>query len=153
MGHRHRITTALLIASAVLYFAIPSIAAAVETPVNAGTTAHHYQVIFQVSDGDLKRWNLALGNIRNVQEELGRDNVDIELVAYGPGIGMLSLDSEVGERVGEAIDRGVRVVACENTMKAVKLGRDDMLPRIDYVKAGVVEIVARQTQGYQYVRP
>lgn len=112
-----------------------------------------FKAVFQVSDGDPKKWNLALLNIKNVQEEIGRNNVDIELVVFGPGIGMLKFDSELADRVAETIDRGARVVACENTMKGAKLTRDDMLPRLDYVKAGVVEILARQAQGFLYIRP
>ena len=111
------------------------------------------KAVFQVSDGDPKKWNLALVNIKNVQEEIGRNNVDIELVVFGPGIGMLKFDSELADRVAETIDRGVHVVACENTMKGAKLTRDDMLPHLDYVKAGVVEILAKQAQGFMYIRP
>jgi len=55
--------------------------------------------------------------------------------------------------VAEALGRGVKVVACENTMKAQKLSYPDMLPDIGYVPAGVVELVKRQHQGYAYIRP
>lgn len=110
------------------------------------------RVVFQVSDGDPKRWNLALNNIRNVGEELG-PGVEIELVAYGPGIGMLKADSEVGNRVADAVKAGVKVVACRNTMKAQKLVDADMLPTIGYVPAGVVELMKRQSEGWAYIRP
>lgn len=112
-----------------------------------------HKVVFQVSDGDAAKWNLALNNARNVQQDLGRDNVAIEIVAYGPGIGMLKMDSVVAARVGEAIKGGVAVVACENTMKNQKLTRDDMLAPIGYVEAGVVELMKRQREGFAYVRP
>jgi len=111
------------------------------------------KVVIQVSDGDAKKWNLALNNASNVQDELGKGKVDIEIVVYGPGIGMLKTDSEVGNRVGEAIAKGVQVVACENTMKVQKLTRDDMLPAIAYVSAGVVELMRKQREGYAYIRP
>jgi intracellular sulfur oxidation DsrE/DsrF family protein len=111
------------------------------------------RVVLQVSDGDPAKWNLALNNAKNVQADLGAANVDIELVAYGPGIGMLKADSVVGNRVDEAIAAGVKVVACENTMKGQKLTQADMLNRIDYVQAGVVEIMQRQQQGWAYIRP
>ncbi len=111
------------------------------------------KVIFQVSDGDARKWTLALNNARNVQEELGRDKVTIEIVAYGPGIGMLKTDSEVGNRVGDAVAAGMQIVACENTMKNQKLTKDDMLPAISYVPAGVVELMKRQREGYAYIRP
>ena len=111
------------------------------------------KVVIQVSDGDAKKWNLALNNASNVQDELGKGKVDIEIVVYGPGIGMLKTDSEVGNRVGEAIAKGVQVVACENTMKVQKLTRDDMLPAISYVSAGVIELMRKQREGYAYIRP
>jgi intracellular sulfur oxidation DsrE/DsrF family protein len=63
------------------------------------------------------------------------------------------MDSEVGPRVAEAMGDGVKVIACENTMTNQKISRDDMLPKIGYVKAGVVEIMQKQQQGYAYLRP
>jgi intracellular sulfur oxidation DsrE/DsrF family protein len=111
------------------------------------------RVIFQVSDADPAKWNLTLNNVRNIQADLGAANVDIEVVSYGPGIGMLQANSPVGSRVEEALLAGVKVVACENTMKAQKLARADMLSGIGYVGAGVVELVQRQQQGWAYIRP
>lgn len=111
------------------------------------------RMVMQVSDGDPARWNLALNNLRNVQKELGRDNVDLEVVAYGPGISMLKMDSPVGNRIAEAMKGGIRVVACENTMHGQKLTKADMLPEIGYVRAGVVELIERQKEGYAYIRP
>lgn len=111
------------------------------------------KVVFQVSDADPGKWNLTLNNARNVQQDLGADKVAIEIVAYGPGIGILKMDSVVGARVTEAMGSGVTVVACENTMKGQKLTRDDMLPKIGYVPAGVVELMQRQKEGYGYIRP
>ena len=88
-----------------------------------------------------------------MQKDLGKDNVEVEIVAYGPGIGMLKADSEVANRIGEAVDSGVKVVACENTMRGQKLGKGDMNAKIGYVPAGVVEIMQLQQRGYAYLRP
>ena len=111
------------------------------------------KVVLQMSDGDAAKWNLALNNAKNLQTDLGAANVDIEIVAYGPGIGMLKADSVVGSRVDEALSAGVKVLACENTMRGQKLGKPDMLKGIDYAPAGVVEIMQRQQQGWAYIRP
>jgi intracellular sulfur oxidation DsrE/DsrF family protein len=119
----------------------------------AGADPRPHRVVFQVSDADPAKWNLTLNNVRNIQQDLGKDNVTIEVVAYGPGIGMLKMDSAVGPRVDEALRSGVAIVACENTMKNQNLARDDMLPRIGYVEAGVVELIKRQKEGYAYIRP
>src|SRR5512132_3290202 len=78
----------------------------------AQPAAQRSKVVIQVSDGDQAKWNLALNNARNIQTDLGAANVDIEIVAYGPGIGMLKLDSPVANRVDEANAAGVKVMAC-----------------------------------------
>jgi intracellular sulfur oxidation DsrE/DsrF family protein len=122
-------------------------------PAIAAEPAARAKLVVQVSDNDPVKWNLALNNVRNVQSELGARNVDIEIVAYGPGIGMLKMDSAVGKRVAEALETGVQVVACENTMQNVKLNKADMLAKIGYVKAGVVELMQKQQQGWAYIRP
>ena len=111
------------------------------------------RVIFQVSDNDPVKWGLALNNARNVQAELGKDHVQIEIVAYGPGLAMLKADSVAANRIAEAMGAGVKVVACENTMTNQKIAKEDMLPKIGYVKAGVTEIMAKQQEGWSYIRP
>ncbi|MEO6896118.1 MAG: DsrE family protein [Caldimonas sp.] len=140
-----RRSAALLGVTALAAASLPSAAAA------AGPTRN--KVVFQVSDSDPAKWNLALNNVRNLQTELPDDESDIEVVVYGPGIGMLKGDSPVAHRIADALKNGVKVVACENTMKGMKLTYADMLPAIGYVPAGVVEIVRKQQQGYSYVRP
>ena len=86
-----------------------------------------HKVVFQVSDAEPAKWNLALNNAKNVQKDLGVDKVAVAIVAYGPGIGMLKMDSVAGTRVAEAMSTGVAIVACENTMHGQKLTKADML--------------------------
>ncbi len=111
------------------------------------------KVVIQVSDNDPGKWNLALNNAKNVQEDYGKDKVKIEIVAYGPGLGMLKLDSAVAGRVSEASADGIAMVACENTMRKQKLSQADMLPGIGFVKSGVPELMQKQKEGYAYIRP
>jgi intracellular sulfur oxidation DsrE/DsrF family protein len=111
------------------------------------------RVIFQVSDADPAKWNLALNNARNVQTELGKDNVQVEIVAYGPGLGMLKADSKVEMRLAQAQTDNVALLACENTMTNTKVVKADMYPGISYVTAGVTHIMKRQREGWAYIRP
>jgi len=145
----HRFLTGLVAGASLvigLAMAMPAAAQAPQASVRP-------KVVLQMSEADPARWSLALNNAKNIQTDLGAANVDIELVAYGPGIGMLKADSIVGNRVDEAIAAGVKVVACENTMKNQRLTQADMLNKIGYVQAGVVEIMQRQQQGWAYIRP
>ena len=109
--------------------------------------------MFQVSDNDPAKWNLALNNARNVQQDLGKENVQIEIVAYGPGLGMLKAESPVAGGLAGAMDSNVRLIACENTMTNTKLDKADMYGGIDYVHAGVTHIMKRQKEGWAYIRP
>ena len=112
-----------------------------------------HKLVIQVSDSDPAKWNLALNNAKNVQDDVGAANVDIEVVVYGPGIGMLKLESPSAARVAEAMKANVKVIACENTMRTLKLTKDDMQTAISYVPAGVTEIMTKQGEGWAYVRP
>ena len=142
MHRRHAIATIALAALA----AAPGALFAQAAPAKS-------RVVVQVSDADPAKWNLALNNVRNLQKDLGADKVDIEVVAYGPGIGMLKADSAVASRIDETLQSGVHVVACENTMAGQKLTKPDMLPRIGYVPSGVVELTQKQHAGWAYLRP
>ena len=118
-----------------------------------GMAQEKHRVIFQVSDNDPVKWNLALNNARNVQADLGKENVQIEIVAYGPGLAMMKGDSTVSGRLAEALDGGVGLIACENTMQNTKVARDDMYGGIGFVHAGVTHIMKRQKEGWAYIRP
>ena len=111
------------------------------------------KVVFQVTEAEPAKWNLVLNNVRNLQNGIGAEAADIEVVAYGPGIQLLKSDSPIAARITEAVGNKVRIVACENTMTSLQLGRADMLRDIGYVPSGVVEVMRKQQQGYAYIRP
>ena len=110
-------------------------------------------VVIQVSDDNPKTWGQALNVVKNIQNAYGKDKVDIEVVAFGLGAGMLKLDSPLANRIDETLATGASVSMCENTMKGQKLTKDDMHPRIGYVPAGVIEIIEKQKQGWTAIRP
>lgn len=146
MKYMNKVTGALLGGALMLgALALPSAAV-------AGNDNAQMKVVIQVSDANPATWGLALNNVKNFQAAT-KGNAKIEVVAYGPGIGMLTADSEVANRVTEAVDSGVKVAACGNTMKAKNLTKADMNPKVDIVPGGVVEIVTREMEGYSYIRP
>lgn len=136
----------LLMMAAVVALALPFGA-------RAQQQAEKQKVIFQVSDPDPAKWTLALNNARNVQAELGKENVLIEIVAYGPGLGMLKAESKVEARLAQALEDNVGLIACENTMHNTKTTKADMYSGIAYVPAGVTHIMKREREGWAYIRP
>ncbi len=125
--------------------ALPRLAPAQAAPVRN-------KALFQVTDNDPARWNMILNNMQNLREGVGSEPVEIELVAYGPGLFMLKANSSVKQRIAEALKSGVKVNACQNTMSGMKLVPADMLPDIGYVPSGVVEVMRKQQQGWAYIR-
>lgn len=122
--------------------------------VVAGAAHAEDKAVFQVSDNDEEKWNLALGNARNLQKGTeATGGAEVEIVAYGPGIQLLKAGSPIAKRISEAVGNRVKVVACRNTMAATKLVEADMLSDIGYVPSGVVEVMRKQQQGYAYIRP
>jgi uncharacterized protein len=140
------------LAAAALAF-LPSTAPAQSAPQQTSQKSERYRLVLQVSDADPAKWNLAVNNARNVQTDLGAQNVDVEIVAYGPGLNMLKADSKVAARLAEALDNNIGLMACENTMRNTKVTKADMYGGVRYVDAGVVHIMKRQREGWSYVRP
>jgi intracellular sulfur oxidation DsrE/DsrF family protein len=116
-----------------------------------GAAVAQNRVVFQLNDEDSRKWHTVLANINNVQEELGK--VEVAVVVIGPALGMLKADALTANKVQDAMSAGVRFVACGNSMSAMKLEKDDMIDRIDYARAGYVEIMRLQQQGWTYLRP
>ena len=109
------------------------------------------RVIIQVSTPEQRIWNQAINYVENLQVLYGKDNVDIEIVALGWGIGLLKFDSPLATRVAEMMKRGAKLQACEVTMGRQNLTKQDMLPDIDYVPAGLGQIIKRQKDGWSYI--
>ena len=128
-----------------------AIALAVCATPFAALAASATKVVIQVSDDTPQKWNLALNNANNVLKAV--PGSEVEIVVYGPGIGMLKADAAVANRIGQAKIDGIKVVACQNTMRGQKLTPADMHADIGYVPAGVIEIMAKQADGWSYLRP
>jgi uncharacterized protein len=145
MTRANRRTFLLLVGAGAAAAGLPALAfAQAATPKN--------RALFTVTENDPARWNLILNNMHAIGEGVGSEGIEIELVAYGPGVLMLKSDSSVKQRLAEASKAGVKINACQNTMNGMKLTPSDMLSDIGYVPSGVVEVMRRQQQGWAYIR-
>ena len=120
----------------------------------AEDTAH--KIVIQVSTDDPRTQKIALNNAVNLQKHYGVDNIAIEIVAYGPGLNMLTTKSKSVERITSLAQQDITFSACGNTMAKMeaKSGKKPvLLEGVGQVKAGVAQIMELQEQGYAYVRP
>ena len=140
--------------------AILSIAFA--TPSFAADTKPH-RVAIQVNQNDPQVMNLALNNATNVLEYYRAKNeeVEIDIVTYGPGLHMLRADtSPVQDRLKRlkemAFPGKVQFSACNNTKQGMEKTEGKAISVVSdatIVPSGVVRLMELQEQGWSYVRP
>jgi intracellular sulfur oxidation DsrE/DsrF family protein len=140
--------------------ALMSMAFTSASPAADGKT-HHIAV--QVDQNDPQVMNLALNNVNAVIEyyRTKNEDVDIDVVAYGPGLHMLRADtSPVQDRIKRLKDMvfpgKIQFSACNNTRQGMEKTEGHAIPILSdatVVPSGVVHLMELQEQGWSYVRP
>jgi uncharacterized protein len=120
---------------------------------------HH--LIVQVDTNDAAMMNLALNNAMNVTDyykEAG-EKVEIEVIAFGPGLHMLRDDTSPVKARIETMALSTPEVsfkACGNTQANMsKAEHKDikLIPEAQVVPSGVVRVMQREEEGWTYIRP
>jgi uncharacterized protein len=125
--------------------------------------AERHRLLIQVDQNDPAVMNLALNNATNVIEYYrarGQD-VNVDVVAYGPGLNMLRADtSPVQDRIKSfkdlAFPSKIQFSACNNTKENMEKKEGHpiaVLSEAVLVPSGVVRLMELQEKGWSYVRP
>jgi intracellular sulfur oxidation DsrE/DsrF family protein len=122
-----------------------------------------HRIAIQVDQNDPQVMNLALNNATNVIEyyRARNEDVDVDIVTYGPGLHMLRADtSPVQDRIKRLKDMAfpgkIQFSACNNTKQGMEKTEGhaiSILPDATIVPSGVVRLMELQEQGWSYVRP
>jgi len=122
-----------------------------------------HRIVIHVDQNDPEIMNLALNNAKNVIDAYRAKNedVNVEVVAYGPGLHMLRDDtSPVKDRIKEiselSFPSNITFSACNNTKQGMEKREGHpitIIPQAHLVPAGVVRIMELEEQGYSYVKP
>jgi len=133
--------------------------AMVATTASADTETKPFaekRIVLQISDPNPFKQTLVLNVANNLIRHYGVDNVDIEIVAFGPGLRLLFADNVNLPRIQGLVDNGARFSACRNTIDAMsrKLGEPPKLnEHAVEVSAGVVRIIDLVERGYHLIKP
>ena len=114
------------------------------------------KVVLQISDNDPFKQTLVLNVANNLVKHYGPDQVDVEIVAFGPGLRLLFAENTNKDRIQSLADNGVRFAACGNTVRNMSkiLGEEPVLNKnATTVSAGVVRILDLEKQGYKLIKP
>ncbi len=126
---------------------------ALEDNAAEGTTT---KLVIQISENDPSKQHLALSNVYNLQKFYGLDNIEIEVVAYGPGISLLYPDGKEASRVRSLMAQDVIFTGCQNTLDTIKAntGKEQkLIEDVGIVRAGIARIIDLQGLGYRYLHP
>jgi uncharacterized protein len=127
--------------------------------------AKTHRIAIQVDQNDPQVMNLVLNNATNVIEYYREkhEDVDIDIVAYGPGLHMLRADTSpapVQDRLKHLKDMAfpgkIQFSACNNTKRGMEKAEGhpiSVVPEATIVPSGVVHLMELQEQGWSYVRP
>jgi uncharacterized protein len=133
------------------------------SPGLAAEKAASHRIVIQISQNDPERMNLALTNTENaIKYYSGKgESIEVEIVAYGPGLNMLREDtSPVKDRIkalkASNVGGDIRFSACHNTQMAMEKREGhpiEIIPEATVVPAGIVRLSQLEEQGWSYIRP
>jgi len=126
-----------------------------EDPGAKGGADRPHRVVMHMNSGDERMQRAALNNIRHLYQEVGRERLQLELVVHGAALPLLTrtattLESELAQLRAEY---GVAYTACSNTMKAMRITRDDLIGEVGDTVPAMVRLMERQEQGWVYIKP
>ena len=111
------------------------------------------KVVVHVNFPELSVQGAGLKNVTNILKEA--PDAQVEVVCHGAGIGLVEkARTEHAEAVEALVKKGVKFVACENTMRQKSIRKEDLLPGVGTVPSGAVEVVRKQQKdGFAYFKP
>ena len=120
----------------------------------APATKKRYRAVYQLDSNDPKLINQTLHNMQNaLKDPRLTDKLELELVVFSGGTVVFKKDQPYEADVLALQQAGVILAQCQNSMRAYKLTKDDMLPYISVVPTGNGELIIRQTEGWVLVHP
>jgi intracellular sulfur oxidation DsrE/DsrF family protein len=113
------------------------------------------KLVINIHDNDLETVNHNIGTIYNILKEYPSESLKVAVVLYGKGMRVIKKDYDEAtlNRIKSLMEYDVEFIGCKNTMESMNWTQKDFIDGIEYVQAGIVEVIERQTSGYVGVTP
>ena len=146
-----KIFLALLIFAAVITAGIQKVAGQGTTSEITSKENKQHKIVFQLTTDDTLAHKALMKQLNNITTVA--PDTKIEVVCHGPGLGMLVKGKTiVQEKIQQMKMKGVEFVACEFSMSERNVPKEKIIPESGFVKAGIIEIVTKQEQGWSYIK-
>jgi uncharacterized protein len=117
------------------------------------------KVLLHIDEPD--KWRLTLTNAKNLIEDVGLENVVLEIVANAIAVQTFDSTNKDNDQdrndlliqMKELSNHNVAIIACRNALRANFIS-EELLPNfVTVIPAGITRIVTQQMEGYSYVKP
>ena len=120
------------------------------TIVNAQT--ENVKIVFDVTSSDVGVHQSTLRHVKGMSKNY--PNAQFEVVIYSGAIDMILKDkSSIADDIESfANNDNIKFVVCEMSMKRHEIGQKDLLAGVTSVPDGILEIFAKQQEGWGYIK-
>jgi uncharacterized protein len=119
--------------------------------------AKKHKIFYHLDEAGTGKAIAVLTNIQNHVDTVGWQNIEaLELVVHGPALRTFlarDLDPEVRGKLETLMAGGLRIDACQITLRRQKVDLRDLLAGLTAVPSGVARVMELQELGYAYVKP
>lgn len=124
------------------------------TPYAAAAKKHH--ILLQWTEADtIGQWAMTK-HVGNLLDDLGQDNVQLEVIAYGPATFAVSTSRPQtlqAQAIGDLTKRGVVFHVCHHAMDLLGVKESELQPAVTPVKGAMWYITSKYDSGWQILRP
>jgi len=108
------------------------------------------KIIMKLNSKDIHYANHLLGTIYNILKEYPDGALKVVVIAYGPGMRVIKkdYDKKTLSRIKSLMEYDVEFIGCINTMQTMGWKKKDFIDDINFVQAGIVEVIERQAHGF-----
>ncbi|WP_435703205.1 DsrE family protein [Yoonia sp.] len=150
--------TGLFAALALLGTMLAGTAAVAQDADRYGTQKVVYHINYNGGEDD-RAYRGALRNVQNHINAVGAENMEIQVVLHGNGLGLLA-NAKTNENLQAQVlslrGQEVNFVVCNNTLRGREISYQDDLFEVfedHIVPSGVAELSRLQLMGYTYIKP
>ncbi len=126
---------------------------AFQTQVQAQKKEKPHKIVFQFTNAnDTLQQKAFVKQLENLNDYWPK--AKYEVVLYNQGLELVMKNNPKFQTRLKALQtKGVKFVICENTLKNRKIAKDAFpADLVEYVPAGIAEIVEKQEQGWKYIK-
>lgn len=111
----------------------------------------HYNVVIQLSNDGTDVQKATITQVKNLINAL--PDINIELVVQSRGVNFIFKNTHWQYELEQLIkNKIVKILVCRNTLEAMQLGSEDILPFVEIIPSAFAHLVKRQHEGWSYLK-